>query len=445
MVKIPEAAPKGGPSKGFATRFSDVAGELTGIVEKVNRDYLYWDEFKYTPLPDGVRPEDAWYFVKLLRGMSRRTLPVKDRNGRPFTYMVTDDVQRCLHYVDMWAGGWDSAATSSDLPPDESRERYLVSSLMEEAIASSQLEGAATTRKRAREMLLNEETPRDFGERMILNNYRTIRQLVDWRSEPLTPALIVNIQAMLTEGSLRDPEDVGRLRSDDDIIVGDELGRVLYEPPTFTSIPGELERLCQYVNEEPEVFEHPVIRAIAVHFWLALLHPFADGNGRTARSLFYLHMLKQGYWPFEYLSISRAIKSSPAKYQRAYLYAELDDADFTYFLVFNLHVIEQALRDLKSYIARKTKEDARLKDRLAKDFDLNYRQRAVLSRALKNSTAVFTIKSHQASHGVVYATARNDLYVLEARGYLTRMQAGRKFVFMPADDLRERLAGAKRR
>lgn len=444
MIKIPETPPSAKLSSEFASRFTEVASELTEVVAKANQEYLYWDQFKYLPMPDAVKPSDAWAFLKLIRGMSRRQLPVANPEGRPYSYLMTDEVQRLLHYVDKWAGGWDSAATTSDLPRDQSRERYLVNSLMEEAIASSQLEGAATTRKRAREMILNKERPRNYGEQMILNNYQTILRLRDWRDEPITPERIVAIQAMLTEGTLRDPDDVGRLRYDDDIIVSDEVGRTLYEPPTFSVIPSELKRLCAYANEEPAVFEHPVVRAIVVHFWLALLHPFADGNGRTARALFYLCMLKQGYWPFEYLAISRVIKSSPAQYQRAYLYAEIDDADFTYFLAFNLRVIEKALRDFKSYISRKVKEEARLKDRLAHDFDLNYRQRAVLARAVKNPEALFTIQSHQASHGIVYATARKDLYQLEERGYLVKQLSGKKYVFVPSRNLSQLLEGTGR-
>jgi Fic family protein len=311
---------------------------------------------------------------------------------------------------------------------------------MEEAIASSQLEGAATTRKRAREMLLNNERPRDFGERMILNNYRVMQNLRDWQTEPITVDRIVSIQAMLTEGTLQNPAESGTLRQDNEIVVGDEIGRVLYTPPPFEVIPEQLEALCAFANATPEQFEHPVIRAIIIHFWLALVHPFCDGNGRTARALFYLYMLKQGYWPFEFLPVSRVIKGKPAQYQRAYLYAETDDADFTYFLVFNLKAIEQALRDLHSYIARKLKEDTRLSTRLARDFDLNYRQRAVLARALKNPTATFTFKSHRASHGVVYATARKDLFELADRGYLVRERRGREFVFLPAPDLRDHIA-----
>ena len=78
-----------------------------------------------------------------------------------------------------------------------------------------------------------------------------------------------------------------------------------------------IEALCDYANRETDDFEHPTIKAIALHCWLALIHPFADGNGRTARALFYLFMLKNDYWLFEYLSISRVILRRRAQYERS--------------------------------------------------------------------------------------------------------------------------------
>ena len=176
-----------------------------------------------------------------------------------------------------------------------------------------------------------------------------------------------------------------------------------------------------------------------MHFWLAYLHPFADGNGRTARALFYLYMLKKGYRLFEYLSISRVIKNRDAQYYRSFLYSEADDADLTYFITFNLRAIESSLSELWEYLERKSKEDSALRSRLERESSLNYRQRAILLRALREPDTEFTIESHQTSHNVSYGTSRNDLLGLEARGYLNLSKRGREYVFSPADNLSAQL------
>jgi len=313
--------------------------------------------------------------------------------------------------------------------------------LMEEAIASSQIEGAATTRRAAKEMLRTGREPETRGERMILNNYRTIGRIRDLSSQPLTPQLLLDLQASLTAGTLADPSEVGRFRNDadDDIVVGGHTGEVLHVPPPASKLHDELRALCEWANEDGDEFVHPVLKAAMLHFWLAYLHPFCDGNGRTARALFYLHALQHGYWLFEYFSISRVILRRRSQYGRAFLYSEADENDLTYFLTFHVHAIEKALEEFWEYVERKMQEDQELEVRVSKDGGFNHRQRALLSRALKDSGAVFTIESHRASHDVAYGTARSDLLDLASRDYLVQVREGRSFAFLPASDVRSRL------
>ena len=438
-MKIPEKAPQAKLSPEFVSDLPGMAVKLGDVSTKAQSRYLYWDKFKQLPMPAGVHASDAWAFVKLMRSLNRKATAVPSVAGGHFTYSVTENVMRALHSIDRWAGGWD-AGTAAQMPHDAERERYILSCLLEESIASSQIEGASTTRERAREMLLNAETPRDHSERMILNNYQTMKRIRSLVGEPITPQSLLDLQESMTVDTLRYPEDVGALRTTDDIVVADEANRVLYTPPKASEVPGMIQALCDYANGEDSQFEHPAIKAIALHFWLALIHPFADGNGRTARALFYLFMLKNDYWLFEYLSISRVILRRRTQYERAYLYSEMDESDFTYFLLFNLGAIETALEEAREYVERKAAEDAEIQHQVQGDFDLNYRQRSVLSRALKKPGAIFTIQSHATSHGVVRATARTDLLDLCDRGYLVRRKDGRQIAFLPAPDLRERLA-----
>ncbi|QQR90923.1 MAG: Fic family protein [Myxococcales bacterium] len=181
------------------------------------------------------------------------------------------------------------------------------------------------------------------------------------------------------------------------------------------------------------------MRAIIIHFWLAYDHPFVDGNGRTARALFYWSMLRSEYWLFEYISISNMILEAPKKYYRAFLYTETDDNDLTYFLLYHLEIIQKAIKALYAYIARKSEERRDVWNKLEHEQDLNERQINVLSNALKNTHYSLSIKHHQHTYKVVYQTARADLLELEEKGFLKSKKVGRKFVFYPAPDLKRRL------
>lgn len=439
-MKIPEKAPSAQLSSELLSAMSAMPAPLAKLLDRAQRDYLYWDKFKQLRMPPGVSAEDAWTVLKLTRALARKPTVIPSGAGGHYGYVITDEVMRALHNMDMWAAGWDTT-TATHAPHDAEKERYILSSLIEEAIASSQIEGASTTRRRAKEMLLNADKPKDRSERMILNNYVTIKEIRTLLGAEITPELLRELHRSMTTGTLA-PEDVGVFRTTDDVVVADGTNGVLYTPPPAAQVPELVDALCQYANSEDVTFEHPAIKAIALHFWLALIHPFVDGNGRTARALFYLFMLKKNYWLFEYLSISRVILRRRAQYERAYLYAEIDDYDFTYFLLFHLEAIEQALKETRLYIEKKASEDAELERKVDDHAELNYRQRAILSRALRKPTATFTYQSHATSHGIVRATARADLLDLCERGYLVTRKDGRQLLFLAAPNLRERLAEA---
>ncbi len=129
---------------------------------------------------------------------------------------------------------------------------------------------------------------------------------------------------------------------------------ILHDPPKAHELPDRIELFCEFANSQKHDprFIHPVVKGILLHFWLAYIHPFADGNGRTARALFYWYMLANDYWLFEYLPISYHLKKSRAQYEKAFLYAEQDGDDATYFIVYHLKAIERALRSLQDYLAK---------------------------------------------------------------------------------------------
>lgn len=411
------------------------------FIAKANTDYLYWDKFKYLPLPDGITAEEAWAALRLSRLMRDvKVIPLQDKEGRIFNYWIPDSAQRVLHFLDQNAAGQiliDEPALQS-----EERQRYILKSIMEEAITSSQLEGAATTRVVAKEMLRTGRKPVDHAERMIFNNYITITKIRDHLNERLSPELLLSFHKLISKDTLDSPDQEGRFRvkEDGDIGVYDEKNQVLHTPPPPEEIEESVKKLCTFANtEDGEEFVHPVIRGILLHFWLAYLHPFADGNGRTARALFYWYMLKRKYWLFEYLSISRVMRKAAAQYYRSFLYSEIDEGDITYFITFHLRAIKLAIDELGIYLDRRQKESRDAIQFLKKQPHLNYRQRSLLASAIDRPGRIFTFKTHMSVHGVVYQTARADLLDLHKLGLLEMHKSGKKFTFTAAPNLRDKL------
>jgi len=402
--------------------------------------YPHWDKLRHLKPPPGLTTEEWWTGIKLARGLLYQPLPVLDISGRPFRYAMPDAVLEAVHKIDRDASG--RIEVSEQVTNPNTRDRYIISSLVEEAITSSQLEGASTTREQAKDMIRTGRRPIDRSEQMILNNFEAMRFVRTLKSSKLERRHILALHEIVTEYTLDDPSAAGRLRKPDEKIhvVDPYTGTIFHTPPPASQLDERLDRFCAFANCElaPERFVHPIIRAITVHFALAYDHPFVDGNGRTARALFYWSMLSQGYWLCEFLSISRILRAAPSKYARSFLYTETDDSDLTYFILYQLGVIQRSIRELHTYIDRKTQE-YRETETLVRDSDLNHRQIALMSHALKHPDARYTIESHQTSHGVAYQTARTDLLRLAEVGFLRSRKVGRAYHFKPAADLSDKL------
>jgi Fic family protein len=259
----------------------------------------------------------------------------------------------------------------------------------------------------------------------------------------LSPALICEIQRIVTDGTLDRPAAAGRVQDDDidRIAVWDDTGRLLHRPPPVAQLPERMERLCEFANGAGEgPYVPPVLRSLAVHFMLGYDHYFEDGNGRTARAVFYWSMLNQGYWLTEFLTVSRILHKAPGRYARSFLLTEQDEGDLTHFFVYHLGVIERAIRDLHAYLARKADELRGIQRRIAAmPGQFNHRELALLEHAVRTPGSEFSVLSHSRSHHVTGETARHDLRHLEELGLLERRKVGKKFSWTPAADLGERL------
>lgn len=381
---------------------------------------------------------ELWSLVKSVRNQTDVTVWSPDS----IHFSLTNTMQRLCHEFDMNFGG--SWGASKIFPEDKiTQELYLISSIMEEAIASSQMEGAATTREVAKDMLRKKISPKDKSQRMILNNYNTINFIRDHAKEKLTPALIMQIHGMMTENALDVPDASGRLRREDEnIVVGNGItGEIVHTPPSAECLNEFMNQLCAFFNDEKaEIFVHPIIRAITIHYLVGYYHPFADGNGRTARALFYWYMMKSDYWLVQYLSISRIIKGSKKSYEKAFLYAEADSNDIGYFIRYNLDVLLKSFDALSQYIKRKH-NDKKKAEKLLHLGNITERQSQILSLYIDNPDKVLVSTDIMAKFGVSPGTAKTDLRNLTTKGYLREISLnGRTKGYIRSDDF-ERLTG----
>ena len=358
-----------------------MSADTIRYAEEYNRKYLHWDEMRYREFGESNR-DDVWRMMKVMRIMTYNHVRVSELK---LSYCVSNDyIQRTLHEIDSRA---PSGFLSSEKIDDKRRLMLSISSMMEESIASSQLEGASTTTKLAKKLLRSNLEPRDHSQRMIYNNYRAMQLLKEHLNEPLSSELIKEIHMTITDGLMEDPNSSGTFRTDDSVAVREVYEDITYHIPVkHEVIPDMVDDLCRYVNDEKE-FVHPIIKGIIIHYILAYIHPFLDGNGRVSRAVFYWYCLKRGYSMMEYLSLSKVIKNHRQRYDMAYLLSETDDDDITYFILYNLRMISEAIEVFDTYLKKKLKEQEDSKKEL-EQYDLSFRQSQIVKDMMHDGEPV---------------------------------------------------------
>lgn len=413
---------------------SKVNAILYEKLNAINDDYLYWSDVKYKTSGTELDSKELWRKIKESR--LRRDIEVWPEYG--FHFSLTNRMQRMCHEFDLnFGGSWGAMKL---FPQDKlNQELYLISSIMEEAISSSQMEGASTTREAAKEMLRSKREPRDKSQRMILNNYQTIQFISSKKSEPLTPQLLLQVHELMTTGTLENNEDAGRFRTNNDIVVGNGVtGEIVHRPPSYECLESFAENLCDFFNlSSTSTFLHPIIKGLVIHFLIAYYHPFVDGNGRTARALFYWYMLKENYWLVEYLSISRIIYKSKSRYEKSFLFTENDDNDLGYFITYNLDVLDKAFEGLKRYLQKKQSERKRA-DRFMHLDGISHQQSEIIRIFYDERDITLEAKDIALRFRVSRVTAKSYLDGLVSKGILKRLQPnGRTHAYARSDDFDE--------
>ena len=399
-------------------------------------EYPYWEEWKYKSKQWKISSNDVWSCAKSAR-RSIKSIYFSHIQGFKFSLNIPSVIQKLLHELDMNLGG---NLQNESLIPNQEKDKYLVSSIMEEAIASSQIEGAVTTRKVAKEMLEKNHQPKNKSEQMILNNYVSMKWIVENKQVKMTKSLILEIHKSITKNTLQKKEDEGRFRINDEVRIMDETNEVFYTPPSHIYLDDLIDDFCSFANDEKEdhIFIHPIVKGIILHFLIGYIHPFVDGNGRTARAVFYWYLIKKGYWLIEYMSVSRIILKAKIQYAKAYLYTEYDDNDLTYFVLYNIKAVKTSLDDLKLYIEKKKDERKQLLS-LLKNTDFNDRQIVLIQIILQDRNEYFSVKQVEKKFNVSNQTARNDLNDLISKEILITNIAGKKANFFAAENFEKKL------
>lgn len=407
--------------------------------------YLHFDEL-FRRLPKNLKPKLAWSIVKSARNRQSVNVlaysdPVDYEGGEIFEelsrYTFTPTLQKVTSEVDRYT---NSAVLEAMLTQVNEREKleYLFNDLIdEEAISSSQLEGAATTTKIAKDMLKKKREPRSLDERMILGNFKMMKYVWQNRNKDLTVEFLEDLHRIGVEGIDDEEYNPGVVRVTNDVVVEDGDGETVHTPPEANHLPKRLQRLCEWANEahhntDCQNYLHPLLKAITLHFFIGYEHPFHDGNGRVARAIFYWYMFKNDYSAFRYIAISTLLKAAPVQYGRSYLFTETDQMDLTYFLEYQCKIIARAISEFRACHEQAVKSIEEFDMFLVKSGlygKMNHRQRVLLQVAKNGVESEFTINAVKENLECSYNTAASALNGLVKLELFSKEKKGKEWEY----------------
>ncbi|TRZ78303.1 Fic family protein [bacterium] len=416
--------------------------EIPAFVKKTTEaEYLYWDKIRHKePSPKGILKEVLWKLIKMFRKAQSIKTIIKDDKDNFFSWCKPDYFEKFFHEIDMNTGGELFVEQSG--VNKANKQKLITRGIMEEAIASSQLEGASTSRQFAKKMLREGRKPINRSEQMIVNSYSSMKVIEErYKDKKMSMDLILELHALITIDTVDSQGEKPRMRKvGEPICITDDASDTVYHNgPDIKFVEKELEKLIKFANDEFEddPFIHPIIKAIMLHFWMGYLHPFTDGNGRLARLLFYWYLMKKGYWAFAYLPISKVIKKSPKQYIMAYVYSEQDDNDMSYFLDYNIRKIKLAVNEFIEYLEKQSKKNVRMKEKCDVKYKLNIRQIQLLQYLYGDLNERVTPTAHMNVNQITKMTAGKDLKSLLEKGFLTVDRQGRNIYYYGTKKIKE--------
>ncbi len=292
----------------------------------------------------------VWREIEEDRQRKSQPVQLAGKNKEPFWFVQHPVILGLISEIERNRG-----FLSSLVLPKKFLAKLQAENQKKEAYYSSHIEGAVTSLEDAL-LHLNKPSRKDYGDeslQMIMNNRDALDYLRTQASYPFSHDMICRLHKILVANTHKEnPITVGDYRHGPIYVVNGQ-GQVVYEGPPASDVRLMMEAYVQWLNEEDEL--HPLIKAALVHLYFVHVHPFDDGNGRSARALSNLYLMKKDYQFINFLSPSDYFDHHRGDYYKAIQDTESHDRDATFFIIYYLKALVDQLGFVQSEIVKERK------------------------------------------------------------------------------------------
>ena len=334
--------------------------------------------------------------------------------NKKFWYFPSDCIVKKIHKIENLGNSlFDKIENQKTF-----KQEFIADSAVEEAVTSAIYEGANSTRDQSKTLIASGKKPKNKDEWMLVNNYRAMDWIKKSFQTPCSNEVILKIHNIIVHNTLqgRDTSFEGRFRNNK-IFIGD------HEGVSYKKIKPVIEETIQLINNHPR-FLHGLIKSILFHYFVAYIHPFFDGNGRTARTLSYFIGMQNNLKFLELLSISADLKKHGNRYETSFDLVKKYDLDLTYFIDFCLDALLNAVKQVEKKVEFLIKIFS-LKDQM----NINFNQVCMLQKMALNKYKKISIEDYARSINKSREIARQELKNLTVKLLLREERQGKKYVY----------------
>jgi len=255
-------------------------------------------------------------------------------------------------------------------------------------------------------------------------NYRNVIKWIDqWEqfvSKPIALSEdILKTLHSLTMQRLLDPEYIGSYRDKQVVVRSAADGAVAFRPPVSVEIPYLVEEFFAWLNSPETTQVHPIFRAAITHYQIVYIHPFIEGNGRTARALANLVLYSSGYDFKRFFSLEKYFDDDVERYYQALLSVQQQQQhDMTYWLEYFCYGLAIEIEKVKHQVLKLSK-DLKMQKDLGQQVALSERQIVILE-LLRNQKEITSYDAQSVLPNVSVDTILRDLKDLLSKGVIEK-------------------------
>ncbi len=333
-------------------------------------------------------------------------------------FTITNRINNALLDIERARGFLDAAKLKDDWIKEMQSAALIL-----EAHHSTHIEGTQLTLSQSQRILTGKSvTGVRPDDRQELLNYKDAMNFVSEyldKKTGITGELIKGIHQILVKDVRGGALEPGRYREVQNYVVNSLTGRIIYTPPSAEEVPGLMGEFVEWLKKEKDI--PPVLVAGIAQYKFVDIHPFLDGNGRTARVLCTLILYQSGYDFKRLFSLSEYYDKIRSEYYDAIQSVRESDMDLTGWLEYFVDGLKVQMIEVKS------KGEAAIKREIviekAVKAGLKDRQKSVLNYLIENP--YITRSKYVELCGVSIRTANYDLARLEKLGFIERSGVGR--------------------